>query len=58
MTACYENKTKLFVTSEVPVYQVFSDNASSAGEGNSGMSDHMRSVMDDLVRVLPLAKLI
>lgn len=50
MTACYESKTKLFVTSEVPVYQVFSDNA-SAGEGNSGMSDHMRSVMDDLVRV-------
>ena len=50
MTACYESKTKLFVTSEVPVYQVFSDNASSAGEGNSGISDHMRSVMDDLVR--------
>jgi protein AFG1 len=54
MTACYESKTKLFVASEVPVYQVFSDNASSAGEGNPGMSDHMRSVMDDLVRVFPL----
>ena len=54
MTACYESKTKLFVTSEVPVYQVFSDNASSAGEG---MSDHMRSVMDDLVRLFPLHKL-
>jgi len=47
--ACYESKTKLFVTSEVPVYQVFSDSSvSSAGEGNSGISDHMRSVMDDL----------
>lgn len=54
MAACYESKTKLFVTSEVPVYQVFSDgNASSAGEGKSGISDHMRSVMDDLVCILP-----
>ncbi|KAH7930645.1 AFG1-like ATPase [Leucogyrophana mollusca] len=43
--ACYESKTKLFVTSEVPIYQVFSD---ESAEGNKGMSDHMRSVMDDL----------
>ncbi|KAG6861556.1 hypothetical protein C0995_014852 [Termitomyces sp. Mi166 len=35
--------TKLFVTSEVPIYRVFSDDASS-----KPISDHMRSVMDDL----------
>ncbi|KAF9448227.1 AFG1 family mitochondrial ATPase [Macrolepiota fuliginosa MF-IS2] len=43
--ACYESKTKLFVTSEVPVFKVFSDEAT---EGDKGISDHMRSVMDDL----------
>ncbi|KAF7775725.1 hypothetical protein Agabi119p4_4118 [Agaricus bisporus var. burnettii] len=43
--ACYESKTKLFVTSEVPVYQVFSDDTQT---DNKGISDHMRSVMDDL----------
>ncbi|KAJ8597375.1 AFG1-like ATPase [Rhizopogon salebrosus TDB-379] len=43
--ACYESKTKLFVSSEVPIYQVFSDE--SAGS-RGGISDHMRSVMDDL----------
>ncbi|TBU33108.1 AFG1-like ATPase [Dichomitus squalens] len=43
--ACYESKTKLFVSSEVPIYQIFSDDPNSkAGE----ISDHMRSVMDDL----------
>ncbi|KAF9226714.1 AFG1-like ATPase [Gyrodon lividus] len=42
--ACYESKTKLFISSEVPVYQVFSDEGSSKGD----ISDHMRSVMDDL----------
>jgi protein AFG1 len=42
--ACYESKTKLFISSEVPIYQVFSDEGSSKGE----ISDHMRSVMDDL----------
>jgi len=40
--ACYESKTKLFVTSEVPIFQVFSDDA------KTGITDHMRSVMDDL----------
>lgn len=67
-TACYESKvhlphsstdprpnlinsqTKLFVTSEVPVYQVFSDDTSNT---TNGISDHMRSVMDDLVRSTP-----
>ncbi|KAG5648836.1 hypothetical protein DXG03_000185 [Asterophora parasitica] len=42
--ACYESKTKLFVTSEVPVFKVFSDE----GSGSKPVSDHMRSVMDDL----------
>jgi len=41
--ACYESKTKLFALSEVPVYEVFSD----ARSGN-GITDHMRSTMDDL----------
>ncbi|PPQ70446.1 hypothetical protein CVT26_013940 [Gymnopilus dilepis] len=44
--ACYESKTKLFVTSEVPVFQVFSDEANADKKGH--VSDHMRSVMDDL----------
>jgi protein AFG1 len=45
--ACYESHTKLFVTSEVPIYQVFSDDkvAKQAEE----KSAHIRSVMDDLV---------
>ncbi|EPQ59175.1 AFG1-like ATPase [Gloeophyllum trabeum ATCC 11539] len=42
--ACYESKTKLFISSEVPIYQVFSDDASK----NKEVTDHMRSVMDDL----------
>ncbi|KAJ6490280.1 AFG1-like ATPase [Mycena vitilis] len=42
--ACYESKTRLFITSEVPIYQVFSDDKAKA----EGASDHMRGVMDDL----------
>ncbi|KAJ7686089.1 AFG1-like ATPase-domain-containing protein [Mycena rosella] len=42
--ACYENKTRLFISSEVPIYQVFSDEAAKS----AGASDHMRGVMDDL----------
>ncbi|TFK94199.1 AFG1-like ATPase [Polyporus arcularius HHB13444] len=43
--ACYESKTKLFVSSEVPIYQIFAgDPNGQKGE----ISDHMRSVMDDL----------
>ena len=38
-------QTKLFISSEVPIYQIFSDE----NEKGTGMSDHMRSVMDDLV---------
>ncbi|KAG7447553.1 AFG1-like ATPase [Guyanagaster necrorhizus] len=43
--ACYESRTKLFVTSEVPIHQVFSSDRADAGKGPS---EHMRSVMDDL----------
>jgi len=42
--ACYENKTKLFVSSEVPIFQVFSDDKGPIADDNH----HMRSVMDDL----------
>jgi len=42
--ACYESRTKLFVSSEVPIFQMFSDDTS----GSKGISDHQRSVMDDL----------
>ncbi|KAI9574798.1 ATPase [Boletus coccyginus] len=41
--ACYESKTKLFISSEVPIYQAFSDDSA-----NVEISDHMRNVMDDL----------
>lgn len=44
--ACYESKTKLFVTSEVPVFKVFSDDPNESRPQH--LSDHMRSVMDDL----------
>ncbi|KAI0331242.1 AFG1-like ATPase [Cubamyces sp. BRFM 1775] len=43
--ACYESKTKLFVLSEAPIYQIFSDDPNAKG---GEISDHMRSVMDDL----------
>lgn len=48
--ACYESKTKLFATSEVPIFQVFSDEKNDPA--TQPISDHMRSVMDDLVRFL------
>ncbi|KAG8798603.1 hypothetical protein FRC16_006930 [Serendipita sp. 398] len=50
--ACYENHTKLFVTSEVPIYKIFSDDTSSIQQ-KQDKTDHMRSVMDDLVRIIP-----
>ena len=46
--ACYESKTKLFATSEVPIFQIFSDEKNDSATRT--ISDHMRSVMDDLVR--------
>lgn len=51
-TCCLPNnisrQTKLFVTSEVPVFQVFADDPTAETEH---LSDHMRSVMDDLVSI-------
>lgn len=46
--ACYESKTKLFISSDVSIFQIFSDDAA----GQKEISAHMRSVMDDLVRRL------
>ncbi|KAI0797000.1 AFG1-like ATPase [Abortiporus biennis] len=43
--ACYDMRTKLFVSSEVPIYKIFADNPNAK---NTDVSDHMRSVMDDL----------
>jgi hypothetical protein len=43
-TLAYPPQTKLFISSQVPIYQVFSDDSA-----NGEISDHMRSVMDDLV---------
>ncbi|KAK1921004.1 putative ATPase [Papiliotrema laurentii] len=41
--ACYENKTKLFTSSEVPIFQVFSDkHGISAAE-----DEHAKSVMEE-----------
>lgn len=42
--ACYESKTKLFVTSQVPIHQVFSDDSHS----DQSVSDQVRSVVNDL----------
>ncbi|KAL7419592.1 ATPase [Cryptotrichosporon argae] len=42
--ACYENKTRLFVSSEAPIFQIFSDDRGKAAADDA----HMRSVMDDL----------
>nr|XP_018261787.1 AFG1 family mitochondrial ATPase [Kwoniella dejecticola CBS 10117]OBR83945.1 AFG1 family mitochondrial ATPase [Kwoniella dejecticola CBS 10117] len=36
--ACYENRTKIFISSEVPIFQVFSDKHGSAAE-----DEHMKS---------------
>lgn len=43
--ACYESKTKLFITSEVPILRIFSD---EMPPHSTTLTDHMRSVMDDL----------
>lgn len=42
--ACYESKTKLFISSEVPITQIFSGDPAD----NNVISDHQRGVMDDL----------
>ncbi|KZS98078.1 AFG1-like ATPase [Sistotremastrum niveocremeum HHB9708] len=41
--ACYESKTKLLASSEVPIYQVFSDESKS-----TEITDNMRQLMDDM----------
>jgi protein AFG1 len=40
------SQIKLFVTSEVPIYRIFSDEPAAAGPQSP--SDHMRNVMDEL----------
>ncbi|CAE6540435.1 unnamed protein product [Rhizoctonia solani] len=42
--ACYESKTKLFISSEVPITQIFSGDS----DNSAGISDHQRGIMDDL----------
>ncbi|KAH9989116.1 AFG1-like ATPase-domain-containing protein [Russula vinacea] len=44
--ACYDGRTRLFVSSEVPIFEIFSDD-SSAGP-RVPATDHMRAIMDDL----------
>ncbi|KAH9959858.1 AFG1-like ATPase-domain-containing protein [Russula dissimulans] len=43
---CYDSKTRLFVSSEVPIFDIFS-NDSKAGLP-APASDHMRAIMDEL----------
>ncbi|KAH9927214.1 AFG1-like ATPase-domain-containing protein, partial [Fomitopsis serialis] len=43
--ACYESKAKIFVTSEVPIAQIFTEDANDA---SGAVSDQMRQMMDDL----------
>lgn len=43
-------QTKLFASSEVPIFQVFSDKHTEKSAGSDG---HMREVMDDLVCLSP-----
>lgn len=45
--ACYESKTRLFVSSEVPIFEIFSEDTSQT-PGGAPVSDHMRAIMDDL----------
>lgn len=44
--ACYESKTRLFVSSEVPIFEIFADETSQTP--GAPVSDHMRVIMDDL----------
>jgi peroxisome-assembly ATPase len=46
--ACYDNKTRLFVSSEVPIFEIFSDGSSDTS--SLPVSDHMRAIVDELVR--------
>lgn len=42
-SACYENKTKLFISSAAPIYTIFSDDGGSASEQES-----QRATMNEL----------
>ncbi|GAA5902458.1 hypothetical protein JCM8208_006894 [Rhodotorula glutinis] len=46
--AAYEAKTKLFVLSDPPIAQVFSDERPAGAVGTGEISAHQRSMMDDL----------
>jgi protein AFG1 len=69
-TACYESKvgrvsrsdsrrlisyiqTKLFTSSEVPIFEIFSGDSPTKGQDKE-VSQHLRSVMDDLVKNLAI----
>ncbi|EPS96013.1 hypothetical protein FOMPIDRAFT_1168014 [Fomitopsis schrenkii] len=43
--ACYESKTKIFITSEVPISQIFAEDGNTT---SGAVSDQMRQMMDDL----------
>jgi len=44
--ACYDSKTRLFVSSEVPIFEIFSDDSKAGLPAPA--SDHMRTIMDEL----------
>ncbi|KAJ9117609.1 hypothetical protein QFC22_004459 [Naganishia vaughanmartiniae] len=46
--ACYESKTRIFISSEVPIFQIFSDDDTVSTKSAKETNDHMRQVMDDL----------
>lgn len=41
-------QTRLFISSEVPIFHIFSDSDESTVKSAGDVSDHMRSIMDDL----------
>lgn len=45
--ACYDSRARLFVSSEVPIFEIFSDD-SNTGPRRVPPSDHMRAIMDEL----------
>jgi protein AFG1 len=44
--ACYDGRTRLFVSSEVPIFEIFSDD--SNGGTRVLASDHIRAITDEL----------
>lgn len=43
------SQTKIFITSEVPISQIFAEDGNST---SGSVSDQMRQMMDDLVSIL------